>query len=570
MFNRRLLKELKEEKIIIVFLIAIKFSNLFLNIAMIKTVAKFLESVFFKTTSLDYVFKMIYILVLKALLSIVYQNLSFETAINIKKNLRESLFKKVYSLKTDFSKHVKLSEVVTLSVDGIESLNIFYQEMFPQLVYALISPVVLYFSLKSINEFIPRVLILVVPLIPISIFFVQKIANRVVKKYWKSYANLSEIFIDFLYGLRTLKVFGADEAQNIKLNEMAEDFRIKTMKLLKVQLNNITVLDLISYLGTSTGIFLSVIYFKNGNLNFYGTVVFILISQEFFQPLRMLGALFHVAMNGISASGSLYEILSIENAEEKSDEISEREVGIEIRDLNFSYDRENILEDLNMSFKKNGITAIVGSSGSGKSTIAKLISKELSPSGGHIFYEEHEKINRENLLKVLTTVDNNPYLFKGTLRYNLKMGANEKSDEELKEALKKVRLLEYFESLEGLDTIIENEGKNLSGGQIQRIAIARALLKDSKVLILDEAISNIDMESTEIILKLLEKIKEKMNIILITHRLKSTEISDYIYYLKDKKIKEEGRFEDFSQNSEFKKLLNAQNELERWGEFEKI
>lgn len=565
MLNKRLLQELGDEKKILALLIFIKIINLILNIFMVFTIANFISEIYIGNDKTNiFVSKILIIILIKIVTTILYNKFSYFVSINIKKNFRNALFKKVYGFKMEFASKLNIAEIITLCVDGIEQLNIFYAEMFPQLIFSILSPIILFIILVNINRDIALILILVVPFIPISIFLVQKIANNVVKKYLNSYTNLSDIFIDFLYGLTTLKVFSADEIQNKKLNKFAEDFRIRTMKLLIVQLNNITIMDLISYLGTGFGIYMTIKYFFLYKINLYESIIFILLSQEFFTPLRTLGALFHVAMNGISSANNLFEVLEIEDKEKFENYIEEKVLDINLRNVSFSYGDKYILNSINMDFRKNSITAIIGESGSGKSTISKLISGILVKNNGEVLYNNRENINLDNLIKNITVVDNNPYIFRGTLRYNLKMAGNV-NDEQMLSALEFVRLKDYFNSLDSLDSKIEDQGSNLSGGQKQRIAIARAILKKSKVLILDEAISNVDVESEEIILKLLKELKKTMSIVMITHRLKNTEISDYIYYIEDGVIKEEGSFESIIKKPIFKNLYETQIKLERWG-----
>ena len=478
--------------------------------------------------------------------------------------------KKVFSFKMEYGSKISISEVINLGVEGIEQLNLFYSALLPQLLFSLIGPLILFFILSFLNFKIAITMLLLIPLIPIAIMMVQKLAKKVVKTYWKSYTKLSEVFIDFLYGLTSLEIFNADEEYNDLLNDKAEDFRSKTMKLLMMQLNNITVLDLISYAGSALGIVLSIFYYSKNQLSIFAAFSFILLSQEFFLPLRRLGALFHVAMNGITAANSLFEILEIESIEDFEDVIKDEKVDIEIRNLNFSYGEKEILKDLNMKIKSKKITAIVGESGCGKSTLAKLVGGFQRNYDGEIFYNGLSEISNDSLNENIMLVDNNPYFFKESLRYNLKIANKNADDKKLVEILEEVGLYSYFKNIGGLDSILESAGNNLSGGQKQRLAIGRVLLKEPKILILDESISNIDKESEDLILKLIQKLKEKMTIILITHRLNTVIHADYIYYLDNKKVAEEGNFEEINKGELFSSIYRYQRELEMWGLNEEI
>ena len=571
MFNKKLFNELKSEKIQILKLLLIKIIQMTTNVAMIFLIGKSIEALISSSFSgSKFILFMLLIMGLNIFLIKIEASISYKASYRIKNNLRERLMKKVFSFKMEYGSKVSISEVINLGVEGIEQLNLFYSALLPQLLFSLIGPLILFCLLSFLNFKIAIIMLLLIPLIPIAIMMVQKLAKKVVKTYWKSYTNLSEVFIDFLYGLTSLEVFNADEDYNDLLNEKAEDFRVKTMKLLMMQLNNITVLDLISYAGSALGIILSIYYYSKGQLSIFAAFSFILLSQEFFLPLRRLGALFHVAMNGITAANSLFEILEIESIEDFEDLLKDEKVDVEVKNLSFSYGEKEVLKDLNMKIKSNKITAIVGESGCGKSTLAKLIGGFERNYDGDILYNGLSEISNDSLNENIMLVDNNPYFFKESLRYNLKMANKNADDDKLIEVLEEVGLYSYFKNIGGLDSILESAGNNLSGGQKQRLAIGRALLKEPKILILDESISNIDKESEDLILNLIQKLKEKMTIILITHRLNTVLQADYIYYLDNKKIAEEGSFEEISKGELFSGIYRYQRELEMWGLNEEI
>lgn len=571
MFNKKLFNELKSEKLQILKLLLIKILQMTTNVAMIFLIGKSIEALISSSFSgSKFILFMLMIIGLNIFLIKIEASISYKASYRIKNTLRERLMKKVFSFKMEYGSKLSISEVINLGVEGIEQLNLFYSALLPQLLFSLIGPLILFCLLSFLNFKIAIIMLLLIPLIPIAIMMVQKLAKKVVKTYWKSYTNLSEVFIDFLYGLTSLEVFNADEDYNDLLNEKAEDFRVKTMKLLMMQLNNITVLDLISYAGSALGIILSIYYYSRGQLSIFAAFSFILLSQEFFLPLRRLGALFHVAMNGITAANSLFEILEIESIEDFKNLIQDEKVDVEVKNLSFSYGEKEILRDLNMKIKSNKITAIVGESGCGKSTLAKLIGGFERNYDGEILYNGLSEISNDSLNENIMLVDNNPYFFKESLRYNLKMANKNADDDKLIEVLEEVGLYSYFKNIGGLDSILESAGNNLSGGQKQRLAIGRALLKEPKILILDESISNIDKESEDLILNLIQKLKEKMTIILITHRLNTVLRADYIYYLDNKKVAEEGSFEEISKGELFSGIYKYQRELEMWGLNEEI
>lgn len=571
MFNKKLFNELKSEKLQILKLLLIKILQMTTNVAMIFLIGKSIEALISSSFSgSKFILFMLLIMGLNIFLIKIEAGISYKASYRIKNNLRERLMKKVFSFKMEYGSKVSISEVINLGVEGIEQLNLFYSALLPQLLFSLIGPLILFCLLSFLNFQIAIIMLLLIPLIPIAIMMVQKLAKKIVKTYWKSYTNLSEVFIDFLYGLTSLEVFNADEDYNDLLNQKAEDFRVKTMKLLMMQLNNITVLDLISYAGSALGIILSIYYYSKGQLSIFAAFSFILLSQEFFLPLRRLGALFHVAMNGITAANSLFEILEIESIEDFKNLIQDERVDVEVKNLNFSYGEKEILKGLNMKIKSNKITAIVGESGCGKSTLAKLVGGFERNYDGEILYNGLSEISNDSLNENIMLVDNNPYFFKESLRYNLKIANKNADDDKLRQVLEEVGLYSYFKNIGGLDSILESAGNNLSGGQKQRLAIGRALLKEPKILILDESISNIDKESEDLILDLIQKLKEKMTIILITHRLNTVLQADYIYYLDNKKVAEEGSFEEISKGELFSGIYRYQRELEMWGLNEEI
>ena len=571
MFNKKLFNELKSEKIQILKLLLIKIIQMTTNVAMIFLIGKSIEALISSSFSgSKFILFMLLIIGLNIFLIKIEASISYKASYRIKNTLRERLIKKVFSFKMEYGSKISISEVINLGVEGIEQLNLFYSALLPQLLFSLIGPLILFFILSFLDFKIAIIMLLLIPLIPLAIMMVQKLAKKVVKTYWKSYTNLSEVFIDFLYGLTSLEVFNADEDYNDLLNEKAEDFRVKTMKLLMMQLNNITVLDLISYAGSALGIILSIYYYSKGQLSVFAAFSFILLSQEFFLPLRRLGALFHVAMNGITAANSLFKILEIESIEDFKDVIKDKEVDLEVKNLSFSYGEKEILKDLNMKIKSKKITAIVGESGCGKSTLAKLVAGFQRNYDGEILYNGLSEISNDSLNENIMLVDNNPYFFKESLRYNLKIANKNADDDKLIEVLEEVGLYSYFKNIGGLDSILESAGNNLSGGQKQRLAIGRVLLKEPKILILDESISNIDKESEDLILNLIQKLKEKMTIILITHRLNTVVHADYIYYLDNKKVAEEGDFEEISKGELFSGIYRYQRELEMWGLNEEI
>lgn len=568
MLNKRLLNMMDKERKYVIYIVILKLFSLCLNIFMIYSVANFIEKMFLNKNILFFTIgSLIVVILLQALIINLISKYSNNISINIKEKIRTILFDKIYSYGMKYSTKFNVAEVVQLSVNGVENLEVYFNSFIPQLIYSMLSPIILFIFIGRINFKIAVALFLMIPLIPIAIIMVQKIAKKINAKQWKSYVDLSEVFVDFLEGLVTLIIFNADDGYNKKLNKYAEDFRKNTMRVLGVQLNNITVLDVIAYGGAVLGIILTVFYYSNATINLRDAIIIILLSSEFFLPLRLLGSFFHIAMNGMGVVDHLFRVLDMPDVKDGSGKITDEDYNVELKGINFSYNEERtILKNIDMNFGKDKITYIVGESGCGKSTIANLIINKVTPFTGEVLYNNTDNVSEEEILKNCTLVTNNPYLFKGTLRYNLQMGNKDITDDEMWYVLEKFSLKEYFEHENGLDTLIFENGSNFSGGQIQRIAIARAILKKSPIYIFDEATSNIDSESEEIIMKFLDTFRKNKLIILISHRLKYTINSDYIYYMKDGAVEEKGSYNELiSINGEFKKLYDNQMALENWG-----
>lgn len=496
-----------------------------------------------------------------------YSNLASS---NVRVTLRELIYKKLLKLGTGYTSVESTSAVVQVSVEGIEQLEVYFGKYLPQFFYSLLVPVTLFIVLSFISIKTALVFILCVPLIPLSIVAIMKVAKRILKDYWKSYSNLGGTFLENLQGLTTLKVFDIDEKRHMKMNEEAEDFRKITMKVLSMQLNSITIMDLVAFGGAAAGIAVALNQFKNGQLLIGSLLIIILLSSEFFIPLRLLGSYFHIAMNGMAASDRMFALL---DAEERKKDVIEKEkiynsVEITLENVNFTYDgKREVLKDINMNISQGGITAIVGESGSGKSTIASLILNNHSVSKGNILLNgvNIENISLKTLYNNVGLVSTNSYIFNGTILDNLLMAKKNASKEEIEEALKKARILEFVNSLkDGLYTDVGQGGNKLSGGQKQRLALARIILADKKMIIFDEATSNIDVESEEAIWEAIYDLSKEKTILVISHRLANVRNAKNIFVLSKGKLVESGNHDELVNNKKhYYDMINSQSELEK-------
>ena len=328
-------------------------------------------------------------------------------------------------------------------------------------------------------------------------------------------------------------------------------------------------MDIIAYGGAAVGMIVTLSQFIQGNLSVHGALMLILLASEFFIPLRLLGSFFHIAMNGMAASDKIFALLDLPEPPEKTETLEGKEMDLELTGVHFSYEEgREILKGINMEFPAGSFTSIVGTSGCGKSTAAAILIGRNQGYQGSVTIEGKElsQIREDSLMEQITMVSHNSYLFKGTVEDDLRMGKPDATEEEMQEALKRVNLWGFLSAQQGLATPLAEKGANLSGGQCQRLAIARALLHDTPVYIFDEATSNIDAESEEMIMEAVHKLAETKTVILISHRLANVVGSDRIYMMKDGGIPETGTHEELMRaDGEYAKLYRSQMELEQYG-----
>lgn len=494
---------------------------------------------------------------------------SFAASMDVKRILREQIYRKLLRLGASYREGVSTSEVVQMAAEGVEQLETYFGKYLPQMFYSLAAPVTLFVILSFVNWQASLVLLVCVPLIPVSIVAVQKIAGKLLKRYWGIYTELGDSFLENLQGLTTLKIYQCDGIRARKMDEEAQRFRQITMKVLMMQLNSTSVMDIIAYGGAAAGMIVTVCQFCAGHVGLGGALMLILLASEFFIPLRLLGSFFHIAMNGMAASNRMFALLDLPEPEKEEGKIQEERVNITMFKVRFSYepDRE-ILKGIHMNFPAGSFTSLVGLSGSGKSTVAGLLTGRNKGYEGSITAAgmELSRVSEASLMDTVTMVSHNSYLFKGTVEENLRMGKENASDEELEEVLREVRLYDFLHSRQGLGTAVAERGENFSGGQRQRLALARALLHDTPVYIFDEATSNIDMESEEMIMDVIHRLAKKKTVILISHRLANVVKSDRIYLLEQGKVVQWGNHDALmAQEGPYRELFQHQQELENYG-----
>lgn len=569
MINKRLVRLLSDGKKYIYGNIFFQWINLIANIVAIFLISDFISDSYYGKVTDAKLIRLIVILAIAVLARVICNvassKMSYLSSKKVKQVLRHKIMEKMLTLGSSYNEKVRTSEVVQVSVEGVEQIETYFGLYLPQLFYSLFAPLTL-FAVIVFMSFTPAiVLLLCVPLIPISIAAVQTFAKKLLAKYWGRYTGLGDTFLENLQGLTTLKIYQADEYKNKKMNEEAEEFRKITMKVLTMQLNSITIMDLVAYGGAALGIILTVKQFVAGNIRLDQAIAIILLSADFFIPMRQLGSFFHIAMNGMAAIDKIFKILDLEVPEEKTMSLPEKG-SIKVENLSFAYDEShNVLNDISIEIADRGMVSLVGASGSGKSTMASLLMKRSKNYSGKIFVGEVDfnEISEKSVMENITYISHSSYIFKGSVRDNLLMAKADARDEELWDVLKKTNLADFFEADNGLDFEIAEAGGNLSGGQKQRLALARGLLHDSRFYIFDESTSNIDVESEEVILEQINELAKHKGVLMISHRLANVVSSDKIFVLERGQLKEEGTHEELlTTHGIYSTLWETQQSLE--------
>lgn len=573
MIKTRLVGLLSHAKKYIVYTVLWQWAALLSQIVAVFSIARLLEKTSQGTLTSQEAGKTAVILLAVVLVRFFCERMqtrsSYLACVDVKRILREKIYEKMLRLGASYREQVSSSEVVQVSTEGVEQLETYFGKYLPQLFYSLLAPITLFLVLSRVCLKASVTLLVCVPLIPISIVMVQKIAKRLLNKYWSIYTGLGDSFLENLQGLTTLKIYQADQLKADEMDAESQRFREITMKVLTMQLNSTSVMDIVAYGGAAVGMAVAVLEFLKGNLSLSGMLCIVLLASEFFLPLRLLGSFFHIAMNGMAASDKIFKILDLPEAPLGGETLPEGSLDIQLRNVHFFYEKDReILKDIDIQIPSGTFVALVGESGCGKSTIAGLLSGKNKGFSGTIQIggKDLPQIGEADLMNHVVLVRHNSYLFKGTVEENLRMANPDASVEEMEAVLEKVNLLGFLNTQEGLSTKLAERAANLSGGQCQRLAIARALLKDAPVYIFDEAASNIDVESEERIMEVIHELSRTKTVLLISHRLANVVQSDCIYFLKDGEIQEKGTHQELmKEKGSYRKLYESQMALENYG-----
>ena len=569
MIDKRLIRMVPESKKYVAGNVLMQWISLAANVVLMMSITRFFASLYAKNvTGKDFaVFAVIAVMAVtvRFFCAIGASRMGFLSSKKVKKTLREAIYTKLLKLGAAYKEQIRTSEIVQVAVEGVDQLETYFGAYLPQFFYAMLAPLTLFLVLLRVNVPSAVVLFVCVPLIPAAIAAVQTWAKKLLSKYWGQYTALGDTFLENLQGLTTLKIYQADAFKNKEMNEESEKFRKITMKVLTMQLNSITIMDIIAYGGAALGVFFSVTQYQNGGVDLAGALLVILLSADFFIPMRQLGSFFHIAMNGMAASDKIFRFLELPEAPKKAAEFP-KNAEIVCENLRFSYeaDRE-ILKGIDLRIPRETFVAIAGESGCGKSTVASILMGRNRGYKGAIQIGDIElsDISESSLMQNITYISHNSYLFQGTVRENLLMGNPDATEDEMWAVLEQTNLSAFLRSEEGLDTKLAEKASNLSGGQCQRLALARALLHDSPVYIFDEATSNIDVESENDIMEQILLLAKKKSVLLISHRLANITKADIIYAMEQGEC---GTHEELlRKNGLYQKMWTTQQRLERYG-----
>lgn len=570
MFNKRLLSEFKENKILVVGMVITQWLSLLANVLLIYTMSDFIMKVFNRQVESKDIYILaitaITVMAVRTVMNSLNSSLSFKASTGVKKRLRQMIFEKLMRLGSGYKEKLQTAEAVQITTEGVEQLEIYFAKYIPQFFYSLLAPLTLFLIVERMSLKVAVVLLICVPLIPVSIVAVQKFAKKMLSKYWGTYTELGDSFLESIQALTTLKIYQADKRYAKKMDDEAEKFRKITMKVLIMQLNSVSIMDMIAYGGAALGIILTVLEWQAAGINLAQSIFIIMVSAEFFLPLRLLGSFFHIAMNGNAAADKIFKLLDCEEIQD-TENVNWNMGDIVCENVSYTYpDKEDaVLRNVSFNIPQNELTAIVGESGCGKSTFVSLLMKERRDYTGKITIGGNElnEISGDMLRRHITRISHDAYIFYGTLYDNLEMGNPAADRKQMEEALRLVDMYDTVSEKGGLDMVIEEKGANLSGGQKQRIAMARAILHDSDVYVFDEATSNVDVESENKIMEVVDKLSKTKTVIVIYHRLANVKNADNIIVLKDGIICEQGNHNLLiEKNGHYARLYNTQKKLE--------
>ena len=571
MIDKRLLRYFSESKKAIAKVVGLKFLLLVLNslatglmvyaLRLFFTESAWQKPLFFAVAGSLIIYLLRFVVAKKEV------RLAYGASASVKEKMRSQLFQKLMGFGVYYKERLRSAEAVQIIGEGIDQLEIYFSAYLPQFFYSMIAPIFLFFVIGSMSWTVAIVLLIGVPLIPLAIALIQTFAKKTFAKYWTEYTDVGDEFLENLQGLTTLKIYGTDPYRHRQMEKSAESFRVQTMRVLTMQLNSIIVMDLVAYGGAAIALVVCLKACMAGRLDFFDALFILLLSADYFLPMRQLGSFFHIAMNGMAAADRMFDLLALEEEEDGTLSMAAADE-LTAKNLSLSYDGEkNALDQLSFDVKGPQLVGIVGPSGSGKSTLAAVLSKQLKGYTGSLAFSNAElsQTKEKSLLDHVTYLGAESYLMGGSVGELLAMANPRASEEAMWDSLDRVNLKDYFAAEAGLETMIQSGGSNLSGGQRQRLSLAMALLHDTPIYIFDEVTSNIDVESEEKIVGEIRALAETRLVLFISHRLANVKDAGHLLVLNQGHLVEEGRHEELlEKGGMYVDLWKTQAELERY------
>lgn len=496
--------------------------------------------------------------------------IEYKTAAKARSTMRKTIFSKVMELDAGGIEKIGPTSAITAAVDAVEQMQAYFSSYLPSLIFSVIAPIYLFFHLKNIS-FIVAVLLLFVSLIlfPLHNVFRGKI-EALRKTYWRSLDDMTGYYMDGLRGLTTLKLFDRDREHSRVLGEKADVLNKNINAFMKINFTSFLVTELLIYAAITVSLVICITGMRNGDITIAQALTVLMLSYSYFSAIRQLMSASHSALTAISAAGKVEEILQTDTSRPYNPELPadpEHFDGIRMEHVSYGYEgRSRALQDVSLTIPRGSSVALVGLSGCGKSTAASLLMRFCDPDQGTIFIEgkEYRSVTPQQLRTNIAMVPQQVNLFSGTIRENLLLADPNANDEKLKEALSEAGLGSFLKTLpKGLDSDVGNAGAALSGGQRQKMGIARALLSEAQYMIFDEATSSVDPQSEREIWETIGRLSKTRTLIIISHRMSTIQNANCIYVLEKGVVAQRGSHADLMQQGGlYRELVTRQQAME--------
>lgn len=569
MFDKNLLSYLNKNKTLFIFSILFGLLSSVFIILQAWNLSLIIDSVFLKKLLLKNVTNYIFLFILFSIGRFVFQllskNFATEFSSKIKKSIREKLFEKILKLGPINLGKEKSGEISNTIITGVDKLDAYFSQYLIQVIFSAFVPIIILIIIIPLDFLTALIFFLTAPLIPFFMYLIGSISEKLNQKQWKTLSKMSAHFLEVLQGLFTLKIFNRAKEQIKIIDEIGDSFRKTSFNVLRIAFLSALTLELLSTISIAIVAVAIGLRLMNGNFEFQSALFILILAPEFYSPLRLLGARYHAGQEGLEASKRIFEILSKDVIISRSDKkiINSNNIkshSIHFDSVYFKYNSNDSFElkNINLEIEAGKKTALIGPSGSGKSSIINLLLRFIEPQNGKIKIgnDDISSFELKDWRNQISWISQNPYLFHKSIEENIKLGKPDASSDEIYEAAYKANLLGFIESLpEKFSTNIGERGGQLSGGEAQRIAIARAFLKNSPIIILDEPTSNLDPEIESLILNAINELTQNKTTIIIAHRLNTILNSDKIILMSNGKISSMGKHNDLLEQSEIYRNL---------------